>query len=131
MEEFKGRPEPEERRSKMPSRKKIEAAAAPMSGVTLYVGCVPIKRDTPGAYLTLDAVFVEVLKYQEKTITDYAGSNAFDRRDDILGSLGPWLAGREGPIHILAPSVMAQCPDEKNLVFAVRLYASGVVESTT
>lgn len=131
LEEFKERPDPRKRESKMPSRKKIVAESGPLKGVTLYVGCVPIKREAPGRYISLDALFMEVLQAQGKSVADYAESNAFDRRDEILGAVGAWLAEVGEPVHITAPSATCLVPDEKNLVFAVRLWAGTIIEATT
>ena len=120
LEEFKGRA----------GEKESEMSEREIPKVTLYIGCFPTKRAEGETYLSLDAVFMEVLKERGQTLSDYTGSHAFDRRDEIAGCMGSWLAGLKGPVHITAPSTQGQVPDEKNLVFAIRLYASTIIEAS-
>ena len=116
-----------EREIEMPRKKKEEDVERK---VVLYVGCFPTRREEAGVYLSLDAVFEQVLKVRGQKLSDYASSNAFDRRDSVAGDLEAWLKIHEGTVHVTAPSVQGQVPDEKNLVWALRQYAKAIIEAS-
>ena len=124
-DEFRGEEEIE-----MPRRKKETEIEPTERKVVLYIGCFPTRREAAGVYLSLDAVFEQVLKVRGQSLSDYANSNAFDRRDSVAGDLGAWLKIHDGPVHVTAPSVQGQVPDEKNLVWALRQYARAIIEAS-
>ena len=121
LEEFKGRPEKEKEMPKKETPSKVK------EDLTLFVGCHPITRNEPCQYMSLDKLFLDFLAAHDLSVSSFARMQAFARRDMLLEKVGPFLHSLEGPVHVTAPSSVSQSPDEKSLVWAVRLTSGKVV----
>ena len=96
--------------------------------LTLYIGCAPVKKASPGLYLSLEDAFKKMLEFEGKTVEEFFASNAFDRRDQLVALAGRWLVDHP-TLSVAAPVISGCTPDQKALVAALRLRADAVVEA--
>lgn len=122
LEEFEARPE-KKKEEEMPKKETPEVK----EDLTLFVGCHPITRNEPCRYMSLDKLFLDFLAAHDMSVSSFSRMQAFARRDMLLEKVGPYLHSLEGPVHVTAPSSVSQSPDEKSLVWAVRLASGKVV----
>ena len=100
-----------------------ESPTPTKTSLTVYVGCLPKVRGE--VFLTLEDAFKQVVGDPEA----YFAEDAFKRRDALVGRVGQWWGSRESDVSVMTSPSNTWGPDEKALVFALKLRAGQIVQA--